>query len=142
MSEFDEKKFERMWETTEPNLTPREIEKIRKGVWHRVRKHRTAVRLRTAFASTIVIIIAVIIAVNPFSNVGNTDQNNFFIVSEDDYWQQLEKIPEDELVYSIMSTDIDSIENALISQSSVETAVSSLSDDEQEELLVALADEM
>ena len=142
MNEFDEKKFAQMWETTEPVLTSREIEKIRSGVWSRVRKHRRAVKFRAMFATAAVIILAVLIAVNPFSSRNDIDQSDFFIASKYDYWQSLEKIPEDELIYSLLETDIDSIDNALIYQSDVETAMSLLSDDEQEELLVALAEEM
>ncbi|MCD6595308.1 hypothetical protein J7L68_06515 [bacterium] len=142
MNEFDEKKFDEIWESTMSVLTPREMEKIRGGIWHKVEKHRKALKFRAVFVTTAIIIIAVIIAIDPFSSGNNIDQNDFFVFSEKDYWQQLEKIPEDEIIYEVIDTDIDSIANVMIYESDIESAISTLSNDEQEELLVALADEI
>ncbi|RKZ34536.1 hypothetical protein DRQ33_01900 [bacterium] len=141
MSNIDEKKLTQLWDSTRPVLTSHESESIRRGVWQKVEHHRTAVKLRTAFVTAAVIIIAVLIALNPFSSTQTADYD-LLVIDDADYWEKLEQIPQDELVYAVMGNEIDSIANVMIAQSDVEDAVSLLSEDEQKELLIALANEM
>jgi len=125
---------------TAPELAPRDGERIREGVWRKVRRHKTAVRLRTAAAGAIIIFLIAVIATFKTSPDISANGWDIAMLSEDELMQKASAMPSEKIALELLGNDGDSIADAVISDVDIETAVKSLSTKEQEELLLALAD--
>ncbi len=135
------KKIKDLLDSTEPVLTSRESEEIRRGVWLKMRKHRTAVKLRAVLVPSALLILIAFASLNPFGN-GQIAESELFFFSDSDIWEEAGKMPQNELVNGMLGTEIDSIANMYLEETEIEDAISLLSEDEQEEFLIALAEEI
>ena len=142
MREFDEK-IRELWQKTQPVLTSYEREEIRIGVWDRVRRHRRALVLRTAIASAAVVVLAVMIALNPFGgNAPKIDESSYYLaLSDEAIVEQLADTPDSILYSAFFGDDIDSIAAAVLYyEVNISIALEKLTPQEQEEILLALAE--
>ena len=125
---------------TAPELTPRDAEQIRDGVWRKVRRHKTAVKVKTTAAGAIIVILVAVIATFKTSPQVPTNGWDIALMSENELMQKASTVPSEKIAVELLGNDGDSIADAVISDADIETAVKSLSTKEQEELLLALAD--
>jgi len=136
-----DKKIKDLLDSTEPVLTSRESDEIRRGMWLKMRRHRTTVKVRAVLVPSALLLLIAFVALNPFGN-GQITESELFFFSDSDIWEKAGDIPQDELIYGMLGTEIDSIANVYLEETEIEDAISLLSEDEQEEFLIALAKEI
>ena len=126
-----------LFERTEPSFFSDDSERIRDGVWRRVRRHRTIVKARVAIAAVAVIIIAVLVTLKTSQTTAVNDWD-IAIMTDDELMQEASKLPQVELVNEIIGSEAEAIEVALLTEADINEVIQTLSEDEQEELLLAL----
>lgn len=131
--------MKQLLERTDAVLTARDGERIRRGVWRKVRRHRTMVKVRYALATAAVIVIAVIATLRTSPDIG-TNGWDVALMTNDELMQEIAQMPSGQVAAEMLEYEGDSIAEALLSDSDISDAVATLSADEQEELLLALSD--
>ena len=136
-NEFDD--IGKIFDGAEPTLTSSDSDAIRRGVWHRVRRHKIIVKVRIAVTTVAVIVIA-IVATLPKNHAQNYDYAEMSYLSSNELIEEISQIPVDEITVQLADNDESEIQEAILSEVDLEDAVKTLSKNEQEELLIAMSD--
>ncbi len=145
MKNFDDD-IKKLWRQTEPALTSWEREEVRRNVWAKIERHKKLVRLEYGFAAAAVIIIAAVIVFNmsPTGQNGTVGDIDYYTLSvdEDELIENLDSASVVQVYSAIAGGEIDSIYNAVIEDSDPDDVFSSLPEDEQEQILLALSEQI
>lgn len=137
---YEDDDIKELLNLTTPELTTRESEFIRRGVWRKIERHKTAVKVRTTLAATAaVIIIAVIATIGTHEQIAENEWIS--VLSEDELMEEIATaIPSEQITTELLQQDGNSISDAIIADADIEDAVATLSNEQQEELLLALSE--
>ena len=144
MKTYDEK-IKKLWDETQPVLTDYERRDLINNIWARI-EHRKKLALAGKVAvSVVVMVMVVIIALNPFSEKGTSPTTNYTIYEGITFYdpglaETLATIPEEQIYEVLAAGEIDSIANAVLNENDINDALNTLTEAEQETLLLALAD--
>lgn len=139
MNEND--KIRKLFELTEKSLSAEDTERIRFGVWRRVRRHRKVVRARFAIGTLVVLILAGAIAYKGFLANGENGMNLAYFMGETQLANELSKLPMEDVVFNMLGTEGDSIFYALIGERyAIEYAFALLGEEEQGKIISGLRD--
>ena len=138
MSNYDDR-IRDLLERTRPSLTVREGCEIRHNVWTKVTKTRFAPRLYYSFGAAVLgLIIFLAVILTPESKPEGIWNISFY--TDKELLEEVSQLPQEQVVAGLLGEDGEDIASAIYSDVDIEDAITSLTHEEQEELILALAE--